>query len=202
MSVPPIKAGLRWLLIAILAAIQINTIRNETATWDEPVHLAAGYSYWITGQYQLNPEHPAFVKLLCALPLYWFYHPKLDVTTLGGQDAVLAGNLFVYRNTVPPDTLLLAGRLMNICLTLLFAIYLSWWAERRFGMDVALFALALFAFDPNIIAHGRYITTELAAAFFIFTTCSLWLEYLSQPKRSWLLLTGISLGLAPNPCVS
>ncbi len=196
MSVPPSKAGLKWLLIAILAALQINTIRNETATWDEPVHLAAGYSYWITGQYQLNPEHPAFVKLLCALPLYWFYHPKLDVTTLSGQDAVLAGNLFVYRNTVPPDTLLLAGRLMNICLTLLFAIYFSWWAERRFGMDVALFALALFAFDPNIIAHGRYITTDLAAAFFIFTTCTLWLEYLSQPKWSWLLLTGISLGLA------
>src|SRR5271163_1499845 len=37
-------------------------------TFDEGVHLTAGYSYWVTGDFQLNAEDPPLLKLLWALP--------------------------------------------------------------------------------------------------------------------------------------
>src|SRR5689334_438897 len=38
-------------------------------TFDEGAHLAAGYAYWSTGSFQLNPEHPPLLKMLWAAPL-------------------------------------------------------------------------------------------------------------------------------------
>lgn len=184
-------------LIAMLATVQVITIRGETATWDEPVYLAAGYSYWTTGRYAMNPEHPPLAKLFCALPLL-VYDLRLDTQSpeWRGGNFVMVGNLFLYRNTISPDQLLFAGRMATIVLTLLFASYVAWWTRRRFGPAAGLFAVALFAFDPNIIAHGRYGTNDLMLALFIFTTCTLWIEYLIEPRWRWLLLTGVNLGMA------
>jgi hypothetical protein len=186
------------LLVVALGAIQITTALGETATWDEPVHLTAGYSYWVTGDYEMNPEHPAFAKMLCALPLYLWLRPKLDTNDPNwtAQNYVMFANLFLYRNTVSPERMLFAARLVTITLTLMFAAYFAWWTHRRFGPSIALFALTLFAFDPNFIAHGRYVTTDLAAALFVFTTVTLWLEYLLDPKWYWLAGAGVSMGLA------
>ena len=39
-------------------------------TFDEPVHFAAGYSYWATGDFRLNHEDPPLAKLLWALPQF------------------------------------------------------------------------------------------------------------------------------------
>ena len=38
-------------------------------TFDEGVHLAAGYSYWSTGNFRSNAEDPPLFKLLWAAPL-------------------------------------------------------------------------------------------------------------------------------------
>jgi hypothetical protein len=62
-----------WLVSAVMlsamAVIQVLTSRLETQTFDESTHLAAGLSYWETGDYRMNAEHPVLAKLLCALPL-------------------------------------------------------------------------------------------------------------------------------------
>jgi hypothetical protein len=185
-------------LIVTLAIVQVKTILKESQTWDEGIHLAAGYSYLDTGKYELNPEHPALGKILCALPLYLFLHPKLDTQSEAYKNQSLAaiGMEFVYRNEVSPDLMLFAGRLVTIALTLAFALWLAFWTRRRFGSGVALLALLLFTFDPNIIAHGRYITTDLIASLFIFLTCTLWIEYLIRPRWHTLIASGIAMGLA------
>lgn len=186
------------LLLAILASTQVISALRETATWDEPVHLTAGYSYWITGTYRMAPENPPLAKMICALPLYLFYHPVLDTSSPHwlGSDFVYFANLFLYRNTTGPDVLLFSARLMNIALTGALAAYFAWWMRRRAGPAAGLFSLALLVFDPNLIAHGRYVTTDFAAAAFLFTTATLWIEYLLDGSRRWLILTGLSLGLA------
>ena len=63
-------------LLAILLTAQGVSIRQESQTYDEAVHLASGYSYLTTGDYRLNPEHPSLSKMLSAVPLLfviaWF----------------------------------------------------------------------------------------------------------------------------------
>ena len=90
-------------LILILATVQVRTILDESQTWDEGIHLAAGYSYLTTGKYQLNSEHPALGKMLSALPLYLFLHPNLDTNSEAYKNESLTaiGMEFVYRK--PPE---------------------------------------------------------------------------------------------------
>ena len=56
-------------LLAILGAVQVTSVLDESATFDEPGYVAAGYSYLKTGDFRMNPEHPPLAKVLIALPL-------------------------------------------------------------------------------------------------------------------------------------
>lgn len=56
-------------LLGLFCALAFNAARLSSATWDEPAHLAAGYSYLAWGDFRLNPEHPPLIKQLAALPL-------------------------------------------------------------------------------------------------------------------------------------
>jgi 4-amino-4-deoxy-L-arabinose transferase-like glycosyltransferase len=120
----------------------------------------------------------------------------LDHPSWASEDAVEFGREFLYHNTTDADTILFAGRLMTIALTLVFAVGLALWTRREFGSGVALFALTFFAFDPNLIAHGRYVTSDLIEAVFFFAATITWYEYLRNGRTSWLILSGIVLGLA------
>src|SRR6266850_2381783 len=81
-----------------------------SATSDEIVHLPAGYTYWTTRDFRLNPEHPPLAKLVAALPLL-FLKPHVDMNSrewIAG-DEYLFGYRFIYSNDA--DRLLFWGRL-------------------------------------------------------------------------------------------
>src|SRR5437773_2315509 len=64
-------------LISIFCIQAIYSVPRLSATSDEPLHIAAGYSYWQTRDFRLNPEHPPLAKLISALPLL-LIKPPLD----------------------------------------------------------------------------------------------------------------------------
>jgi hypothetical protein len=184
-------------ILAALAVVQVSSIRQESQTNDEAAHLVAGYSYWKTGDFRLNPEHPPLSKLLAALPLLALKPDlKLLPQSWNSADEYALGKEFLYRNRIDADTLLLAGRSVTILFTLIFGGVLALWARSRFGAEAAVFSLTLFAFDPNIIAHGRYVTSDLLVAFFIFASSISFQSYLEKPARSAALRTGLLTGLA------
>ncbi|MGO9130424.1 MAG: hypothetical protein ACLQIS_11895, partial [Bryobacteraceae bacterium] len=141
------------LLLAAMGGAQVTSALQETETWDEGIHLAAGYSYLKTGDFRLNPEHPPLFKLLCALPLVAL-HPKLPLEdaswTKGDQQEF--SDAFMYQNRVPARKMLFVARLVTIALTLGLGLALVLWTRRKFGAVAALGALSLYAFDPNLIA--------------------------------------------------
>ncbi|MBI5466668.1 MAG: hypothetical protein HY975_00420, partial [Candidatus Kerfeldbacteria bacterium] len=69
----------------VIGALSLQCIGawQDSQTTDEAVHLAAGRSYWQTGDFHLNPEHPPIFKLLAASPLL-----LLPGTNLNTNDAV------------------------------------------------------------------------------------------------------------------
>src|SRR5688572_12935808 len=69
-------AGLAVILLAFSLQAMLAAPKLS-ATNDEAVHLAAGFTYWQTLDFRMNPEHPPLAKLLAALPLLPL-GPKLD----------------------------------------------------------------------------------------------------------------------------
>ncbi|MFN7939234.1 MAG: glycosyltransferase family 39 protein [Bryobacteraceae bacterium] len=190
-------------LIGVLAFVQVRSIRLETQTFDEGFDLAAGYSYWKTGDFRINREHPPLGKLINALPLL-VLNPSLplDHPSWAQEDNVVFGEQFLYFNRVPADTLLFAGRMMSILTTLIAAFCFALWMRRRFGDTAALIGLTFLCFDPNLIAHGRYVTSDIFVAVFFFFASVTWVRYLEAPSWKMLILAGALTGCALTSKVS
>ncbi len=171
--------------------------RDESQTFDEAVHLTAGYRYWKTGAFEMNREHPPLQKLLSAaallpLGLQLPTDPKIQ------DNQWEYAKTFLYRNVVPADVILLRGRVVTIALTVVLGAALAWWTKRRFGPGPGLLAAFLFTLDANFLAHGRLVTTDLAAALFFFLTAACWIEALMARRAFWwwTAAAGAALGLA------
>lgn len=173
------------------------SIRQESQTWDEGIYLGAGYSYWKTGDFRINPQSAPLDKLIVALPLL-----PLDLDVPVGdpswktRDEVGFGNRFLYDNRLPADTILFLGRSTTIAITAILAIALALWVRRRAGNVAALVALLLFAFDPTVIAHGRYTTADLCVALFTFLAVVAWDSALERGKTGRFALAGVLLAAA------
>jgi hypothetical protein len=190
-----------WLLVSGIAlaagSLEVSTALAETQTWDEGIHISAGYAYLTLGDYRWNAEHPPLAKLMSALPLTMFHlqlpvsgdaWKKLDETTMGIE--------FLYRNRAPADSILFAARSMTILLSLFFIVSMAWWTRRRFGPAVAILATCLCAFDPNLIAHGRYVTTDFPVTVFYFLAAAFWMDYLLSGRMRDLVVAALAFALA------
>ena len=184
-------------LLGFLVAVQVLSMRDESPTWDEPIELAAGYSYLKTGDFRLNPEHPPLAKMIQALPLLAL-QPVLPTDSVNWRegDETEFGREFLFRNRIPSGSILFAARLASVFLTLCLGMAITLWTRSSFGPGAALLALTLFALDPTVIAHGRYVKNDIALALFAFLACVAWGSYLNRPTRWRLLLSGIAAGCA------
>jgi hypothetical protein len=64
------------------------------------------------------------------------------------------------------------GRFATIALSLVLGWYVFTWSRQVYGAKAGILSLCLFAFDPNILAHGHLVTTDLYAA--LMTTAALY----------------------------
>src|SRR5436309_15642387 len=98
-------------LISIFCLQALLAIRRLSATSDEPIHLAAGYSYLQTRDFRLNPEHPPLAKLAAALPLI-ILRPTLDRTHEDWSTPIqeIFGFRFLYTTGNDADRILFWSR--------------------------------------------------------------------------------------------
>src|SRR5438876_3614685 len=156
-------------LIGTFCLQALLAVPRLSATSDEPVHLASGYSYWKTRDFRMNPEHPPLAKLLAALPLLAL-HPAFDTESQIWKtgDEINFGDHFLYGNDA--DRLLFWARLPMVLVAAIGAGVTFLWARDLFGPAAGLFALTLYAFCPNLIAHGMLVTTDVPLAAFTVLT--------------------------------
>ncbi|HLC99786.1 MAG TPA: phospholipid carrier-dependent glycosyltransferase, partial [Patescibacteria group bacterium] len=189
------------LFIIILQIIQIASLSGDAQTVDEGPHLLAGYAYLKTGKILLNPEHPPLVKAWAALPLL-LLNPDLppEVTRASVRPTELdqwrlSGD-FLYRNSVPADTMLFWARIMMLILLTAAALVAALVARFFFGDIAGLIAFVLFAFEPTVLAHGRIVTTDVGASAFIFLAVFSFYRLLESPTTRRALYAGIFFALA------
>jgi hypothetical protein len=189
-----LTAGVASLLV-ILALELTLSIRRQTQTWDEASHIFAGYSYWTRGDFGMNPEHPPLVKLLGSIPLLpsSLKVPPHDKVFSKEEDFTTAEQ-FVYSNNA--DQILFRARLAVALLTFLLALLLFAAAREMFGTPAAFLALALFVFEPNILAHGALVTTDMGLTCFLFATVYAFYRYTKASSRRTLGVLALAAGLS------
>lgn len=187
-------AILASVLLTQMAAAMLLSASGDAPTIDEPAHLAAGTAYVFRHDLRLNPEHPPLVKVLAALPLRLAGINLPTPAQLRSEGQYTLGRRILYGMGNDPGHVMWLARLPMMGLTLGLALVVFAFARDLFGTWPALVALAVTTLDPNLIANGRLLTTDVAVTGFLLLT--LWLLWRAANRaRPWVLAAGIALGL-------
>jgi len=195
-----------WKLLFLLAGVLlfglfafqlwIHAARSST-TVDESPHILAGHRYWQCGDFGINPEHPPLLKLLATIPLNFrsLKEPNWDcgsrMTPKG--ESFIAGRKFLGDNGV--DNIVFTTRVSAMVMSLLLfvTVFLATW--EMFGRRTALTSLALLAFEPNLIAHGSLVTTDMALTTTAFAAVYALRRFLNNQNLFRFLFLGLTVGL-------
>lgn len=183
------------LLLLVLAAELVFSVHQNSQTFDESAHIYAGYSYWKTHDFGINPEHPPLAKLVAALPLLPLkVAVNLPPPTYFRGASARGGRQFLYSHNA--DSLLFRSRMSISVFTFALALLVFFAAREMFDAATALIALAVLVFEPNILAHGALVTTDMAETAMMFGTVYTFYRYLKQPSFTRLLVCSLFAGLA------
>jgi hypothetical protein len=146
---------------------------RQSATYDEPVYIAAGYSYVQAGDFRLKRDAPPLVSTLSGLALTLGTHFGNDVWFDGtsplwnGRTEYRFAAQFLARAQDRYRTLQIA-RIPVVLIGATLALYLFRFGRLLLGGEAALLPLFLFCLDPNMIAHARIVSDDAALAAFFF----------------------------------
>jgi hypothetical protein len=189
-----------WLLPLLIAALlgqmavgMVTAAREQSAVVDEVFYVGAAVAYTTRHDLQVNPEHPPLGKLLSAGGLA-FTDVRLDPTFQGNQ-AHKIGKRVLYGEGNDVDQLMFLARLPMIILTLLFGLVVFAFGRDLVGSTGGLVGLGLYAFSPDVIAHGSLATNDVPMAGFLLTSAWLLWRVRRRPRR-YLPLAAVALGCA------
>ena len=191
----------KWFIAAILLFVFVVSIlnaNNDSLIYDEDAHIPAGYSYVTQHDLRLNPEHPPMLKDFAGLMLLPL-HLKFDIskpfwtTAINGQWD--AGHDLIWQEGNNADKIIFWTRVPFVLLSLIFALFLFKWGKELGGLGVGLFTLVLCAFDPNILGHNHFVTTDLGISTFMAFAFYYFLRFVKDPSWKNVLLAGFFLGL-------
>jgi hypothetical protein len=155
------------LLIAILhAAMAVTAVNTKSPTFDEPQHLTAGYSYWATNDFRLDPENGNLASRWAALPLLLSGTKFVPINDRGWQraDEGRTGHQFLYEIGNDSDQMLGQARIMMSIFGAALCLFIYRCGREFFGIVGGLLAETMAAFDPNFLAHSALVASDVPAA--------------------------------------
>ncbi len=205
-----ITAGAVALLLGAYYALALGGAWHKSLAFDETAHITAGYSYWTTDDYRLQPENGNLPQRWAALPLLEPaagvkdpLQPESPVLLVRGRyrldylgsaswpysDVWGIGKRLFFQEGNPADSMLRQSRAAIAVLGVLTGLVVFFWSRQLFGTLGGLISVALFAFSPTVLAHGALATSDMAAALFL--TASLWCVWRLLHEVTW---QGVALG--------
>lgn len=145
-------------LLVFFFALSFLSIRGKSPTTDE-------YSHYEYGLQILNGDATHYTDpLMTKMPMSaWNALPEKAAALLA--DGMLKQQLERH----------ISARLMTTLFSILVGFLVFWWSRQLYGFVPALASLALYVFDPNIIAHSQLTTTDIYAAGTVaFAVYRLW----------------------------
>ena len=192
-----VRNGLVGVILLVMGTLQVVTMVQETQTFDEGAHLAAGVSYLQARDFRMNEEHPPFVKMLAGMSVL-LTNPHMSYDTPAWRDINLweFSQDFMYRSGNDADRMLFFARIPMVLISLGLGLLIYYVGKRIGGEFAGFFALGWYAFDPNFLAHGRYVTTDVAATLGYLAVLVLLLRVLERWTQGRLAAFGLVFALA------
>lgn len=187
-----------FLILSFILVVSALNANNDSAIFDETAHIPAGYSYVAERDMRLNPEHPPLLKdlpglMLLPMNLNFDTTKSFWTTDVNGQWD--AGRNLLWQAGNDADKIIFWSRIPFVILSLLLGLFIFKWAKELAGVSAGLFALALYAFDPNILGHNHFVTTDLGIAAFMVFSFYYFLKFVKKPSWKNVFVGGIFLGL-------
>jgi hypothetical protein len=190
-------------LLAVQAALLLHASRASFVTADEPGHFAAAIAQWRRGAFDLYRVNPPLPRMLSVLPVLGLgpalglgvaeddthHHPELA----GARDERQLGEDLAAANAGGYLALIRIARLVAIGWTVLGGWIVFAWSRALFGDRAALVALALWCFEPNVLAHGCLITPDMPAT--VLGLAAMWMLSRQLARPSWGRTSGAGLVL-------
>ena len=169
-------------LLAIFFGLSLSSVWHKTLTADEPFH----HRY---GRQILGFDATRFDNSKMPVSA-WNAIPCRVGESLGGSfpdggDGI--GRLLCHRTS---------ARLMTTLVALMLGAYIHRWSRLLYGPRAGLLSLTLFAFSPNLIAHGRLVTTDLYAATAATVASYHFWRFVELGGRGRGLASAVALGAA------
>ena len=194
---PLVFWGVAVLLLVIVLQLVLMA-RDNSATFDEPFHIYAGYLQWKHGYVLLNPP---LITSFFTLPLLGMNLPEPPLTSdLPGGERTYdnlefqGGKALVFQNDT--NAILFRTRMTAMVFTVVLALLVFAAARDMFGVGAGLIALGLMAFDPTLMGHSALATLDAGNACLMFWAIYAFYRYVKSPTAWRLIATGVIVGLA------
>lgn len=195
------------LLLAAFVLQSYGTITTKSPTWDETNYFGLGYYLFHHASWDVPSStlHPPLTYYLNSFPFLfydadkraWNLPPALKGVNKSHLSLPGAGLRLLTDRRYPQDRLLMLARVPTLLLALLLGYCLFRWTKELYGDPTALFALFLFSFCPNMLAHSGLITPDIALTCFTFISFyCLWKVLCRQGGWGWIIACSLSLGCA------
>ena len=185
----------------LLAAFFLQSslgIESESLTFDEPAAIGSSYLAFRKQDVRLVKERPALLGLFITLPLVLAGEPRLP--PVGDPGDVAAdyrfGDQLLHEMGNDTVGIIRVCRYTVLVLSLVLGIALYAWATRLGGVAAGLFALFLFAFCPNLLAHSRIAANDMTCTIFAFLALFALDGLRRRPTIARAAVAGVALGMA------
>ncbi len=204
-------------ILLVMFALAVTSMKGDSPTFDEQGFLIRGLAYLRSeadgGNRHIRVGHPLGLNALNAALLVSDSTVRLpsDDPSWQGTSFHRPAELFLWEIGNDVEHIMFLARVPTIWLGLLLAavgarwaaeISAGWGKDRRTRQARAtvagLVTLVLLAFDPNILAHMRLVTTDLGlAAGAVLAGYTLW-RFVRCPSWGRAVMAGAGLGLLLN----
>ncbi len=166
------------LLLAAMAGLLVSGSLHKTLVYDEFDNLAYGHRFLTEG------------------PAAEMRGQRMPVLALNALGCLSDGCRL--KTLHASEWRRLAVRLPTMLFTLALGIVVFRWAGELFGPRAGLLALVLYAFQPTFLGHGKQVTSDVPAAFFMTLAVYCFWKALRGDGRGWPIAAGLAVagGLA------
>ena len=167
-----------WLLALLVAHawLSVTSLVGKSVTVDEFGHLPAGVYLLETGDWSHASLNPPAMNVLSALPT-WLVSESSGPSPVAPAAKRLAeqtpnpfwrnGYRFMLERGAEYHRVFVAARLSTVAMVLLLGVIVYAWARELAPARAAFagpLAAALVLLSPNLLAHGRLVTTDAGTA--------------------------------------